>query len=487
MATRAEQQKELYEALAAADAAGDTEAAQAFADALRVLEERDYSQPPGPEAPLNDPAANWASGVGDVARVGVDSFSLGGADYMAGGDARAQTDAARERLGPFGAFATEMAGGGLTPMFSIPQKFGRAVGTVGHALQGGAQSVADAYMHGDTDPMSLLKAAGTGTGATGALSAIADPVATWWSKRKARQGARSTDDVFASANQKYADVSASGGVYKNRDLRSLAAEIQNMKLTPGLDDRAIALRKRLLKDWRNKDITPEQFDDIRQWVRKKMKTVDPHVASTGEDFVKNMDKFESTADVFDAAGNPIPGVGATQKEARAEYSRGKRAETVEKAAAVPLKSQGGYFNPYGGDVEEATRDKFGKLYEEATVKGGKGYSPAEIDKVKEMAMGTTMRNLGALGRAMNPFKKGPEQMLKIAGSAATLGLAPTIARVVQAAGEASTRNAAADLGHLIKDPTGKGIQADPETIAKLKLMLAKTASAGARKMNRGMQ
>jgi hypothetical protein len=200
-----------------------------------------------------------------------------------------------------------------------------------------------------------------------------------------------------------------------------------------------------------------------------------------------MDKFENTADVFDAAGNPIPGVGDTQKAARAEYSRGKRAETVEKAAAVPLKSQGGYLNPYGGDMEEATRDKFGKLYEDATAKGGKGYSPAEIDKIKEMAMGTTMRNLGAFGRAMNPVKQGPEQMLKVAGSVATLGLAPAVARIFQAAGDASTRNAAADLGHLIKDPTGKGIQADPETIAKLKKLLAKTASTGARKMNRGMQ
>ena len=434
----------------------------------------------------------------DLINVFGEGYTWGTGNRLSGGkEAVAEGEAAKERLGG-AALPVEIAGGLASPTIFArgPLMAYRGGKTALNALEGGAGSAADAWAK-DQSWSDVGKAALQGAGLSGIVSKAVEPVSNWLQRadNKANQTYKTAAEQRAGYKKKYADVKAAGGVYQNADLRSLAAEVQNIKLVKGVDDRAIALRKRLLNDWRNKDIPPEDLDKLRRWVRIKMKSAQPNDARLGEEFVSAMDKFTDKTDVVKPSatgiGPPqkVPDVNAKLKSARKDVAGYERGRIVQKVAnRAKRAADTGRMNPFSPSLESARVKGFGGL-EQKIEEGRAGSQFPKVEKkaIEQLRKGTLRRNTGgyaehlAFSGKLGKYLSLAGQLTHLAPGGSALGFpalaASSVAEGLHQFGQKATKTEIEDLLALTRDATGKGIKADPRKIEEARRKMAKILAA----------
>lgn len=137
------------------------------------------------------------------------------------------------------------------------------------------------------------------------------------------------------------------------------------------------------------------------------------------------------------------------------------------------------------EVEAATAAaKKGSAPEAFTpLKGKPGYSPEEQAIVTRLADRTLPRKaMDAVGQ-LSPFKSGGAALAHTALYPLTGGVSTKLGLGAEALGQVSkhlTRRDIEDLGALVRDPEGKGLRTDPETVAKVRDFMAKLMVSGER-------
>lgn len=473
--------------------AGDKVAAKALADEVKRLR----------ALPQVDAAPSFGEGLSSALRVAGDTASFGGTDWLRSKlygttqeEERKTTEADAARLGPVGEVATRTGAAMAGPqvMAAAPAKLARPLRTVGHAVEGGVQSALDAYGHGQSWS-DIGKAGVTGAGLTGVVSAIADPISSWLSRRQQRAKAIENQtygneaELGKAKSAEYGKVDKSGVVYSAGNLKNLGAELNRLDLVPGRDDKAIALIKERMKQWKGKDMSPSELDAMRQDFRNSLKATDIE-KKQGRDIVEAIDKFTAgTPPVKPLPGGvqgpraPVPQINDTLENARALAAREFQHKTVRRTAEKAERNvTSGRMNPFAPSPESATVKEFSKLDEK--IKTGKSptkFPPAVEAGIEQLYKGTPFRNFAGQAEKLSFSGKELPRWAKIAAFPVT-----GAAEVIQRLGKGATQREIEDLQALIRDPSGVGLKvsSDPEYIAKIKDKLARMMTAGYRAQNR---
>lgn len=423
-----------------------------------------------------------------------------------------RTAAAQGRLGPTNVGALGIAEGIVEPTplskIKLVEKAGKVMKPIYYGAEAGLDTAVNAYGHGAplTDlPGEFVK--GSGLGAAG--SAIAGKVGDWWGKRQARksQTYATHEDLRAAEKNKYKEVDASKAVYEARDLRRLHAKLKNMDLVPGTDDPAIALLAKLDKDWRGKDMTATQLDSVRQLINKKL-APNPRQKDVAGDMIKEMDAFTKKTGVVEPYAPGYRGQGPrraatsvdpTLVEARDLHARRQRElQIIKESRRAERDVDKSALNPFGTSLESARLKRFSNIGQKIEEKTNKSkFTPAEASAVDKVAKSgkLSLRRLGGIAEHLS-FSGGLGGHLSglgllVPGMGHVAPLVSTGAEVLHHLGTAATTREINDLRALIRDPSGKGIKADPKTVEAARAKLAQIATAGyratANQRNRGDQ
>jgi hypothetical protein len=438
----------------------------------------------------------------DVVRIGLDTASFGGADWLTGQlpgsegveAERKRTALARERAGWSAPVLDVTTAVAATPSLvaRLPQAAswaGKGLRYGAGAIEGGLQTALSAFGHGEENPAELLRQGITGTGLSAAGQALGGKVGSWLERRRAAasQAFKKAGEVKDAATAKYKQVEASGAHYPMAETDTLLQNLDNALVeetaTPGLDDRAIAVVERLRKDWAGKPISPSELDKVRQWIDRKLIAGNPRGpdAQLGYRLKKEIDGFATRSKPIDlVSGQPNPQAIANLEEARSLYARGSRSADVEKAAAKAkkqAKTTGSAIT--GGNIENTSRQQFEKL--QTRIEEGRtgGWSRDELARIKQIAAGTVGRNVGRLGGVISPFRGSIPLLAHAAtgGMFAPLGIAGEVAAQL---GRRATAREIEELAALVRDPGGKGLTADPAKVQQIRDLLARVMTGGQR-------
>ena len=432
------------------------------------------NKPPDPLDELKN-AANVGS---DVMRVGVDAAGLGSADYMAGGNQKQLTDEARARLGPVGGTLTDIGGGMLTPMGQV-----KNAGRVGKALynagEGGVTNTINEWTHGNRDPMSLGGAFLTGSGISGLASGAGDLWGSWRARRNAEKAIPTDEQIVQEGKDLRKKTKEGGAYYRGDDRRKLEAELTNMRFRRGLDDRAIGVRNHALESLRAGTLTPDQFDMIRQDIRRQSKTTTPWDRTGGEKMIAGMDKWAKGTKVRSRTGADLSGLNDALLGARNKEMIAKQVEEIREAAP----KRRGWANIRGEGSSGPSVNRFEKMAQKNKERGGRGYSPEAQQKIEELARGSKLGDIGEVARRLSPFRNlmtGVGTGIVASSGGMGLPLAAVIGgtEVMSKVGRNATRNEVEELLALTK--TGKGLQIDPEKANKARQLLARISASGTR-------
>jgi hypothetical protein len=447
----------------------------------------------------------------DMARIGVDAASFGFADpaigYLTGEDERAKTQAARSRAGWAGTGMDVATALETAPGFVTGKLIGKAKGAIptvarwlGYGAEGAGQAALSSVGHGETDPSKIGEQAAIGGGLGVAGQAVGGKIASWAERRRAKaaQPYQTFKDVKAAGQAKYGEVDASGAHYPISDtdtlLQSLDTTLTNLKATPGLDDRAIAVVNRLKQDWAGKPINPSELDKVRRWIDKRLIAGNPRGddAQLGYRLREEIDKFTGTTNPIDpVTGLPDTQVNATLEDARSLYARSSRAKAVEGAEAKAQKQADKTGSALtGGNIENARRQQFDRL--QTKIEEGKtgGYSNAETERLAQIVKGTVGRNIGRAGSVISPLRGGLPALLHLAAFPATGGVSTMIGGLGEVASRLSNRATSKEieeLGALVRDPSGRGLTSDPAKIEAARQFMAKLMIGGQRAAQAGGQ
>lgn len=423
----------------------------------------------------------------DLARIGADTASFGFADpaigYFTGADERAKTKAARDRAGWAGTGMDVVTALETAPNLLAGKLLPAAKGAwpavqraFGYGAEGAGQAAVSALGHGERDPAQLLMDAGIGGTLGAAGSAIGGKVGSWLERRraKANQPYKDTQAVKDASSAKYKVVDQSGAHYpaaeSDKLLKTFDDVLAGEDATAGIDDRALAWVAKRRADWGGNDMPVAKLEKLRRSIDKKLVGSDPRSsdAQIGLKLKAEIDDFmKKNVPVDPATGQALPEVTATLKEARDLSARGKRAAEIEKASAK------------AGPGENARRRQFTKLGEKIDERGGRGYSPDEVSRIKAIAKGTLARTAANAAGVLSPFR-GPVQLLghvMTGGTGLPLGMA---AEGAMQLGRRATSRDINDLTALVRDPSGKGLTTDPAKVQQIRDLLARVMVGGAR-------
>jgi hypothetical protein len=469
--------------------AGDTAAARVLAaevKRLRALPVVDASVP----------------SFSDAARISVDSAGMGFADTGFGTNApeetarqRKLTQDARDRAG-WGGTAVDLATQYYMPT-GVPLKMAKGLQVLGHGVSGGVTAAADAYGHGK-DWSEIGESALIGTGAGAAISKLTEPIASWMSRRKQRAEAlkaqpyKTEEDLAKAKSQKYADVDAEGVVYKANNLTRLAAELNQVDLVPGRDDAIIALRNRIMNQWKGKDMSPSELDAVRQQFRKELTATKREKDVAGQ-FIKGMDKYTEKAPLVKPRpkGQQGPEQAASdaaktaQKAARDLAAREFRAQEFgARMAKAERNVTAGRNNPFSPSRESSTIKQASVLDEKIKTGKAKGKFTAEEEAaIEQLYKGTRFRKLAA---AVEPYSFTGKEVGKWSRIAALPMTLP--AEGLRFLGDRATAREVEDIGALIRNQQNYSkIAAKPAEVASKKETLARLMGGVVRQRNRGEQ
>lgn len=422
MATR----EQLIQALAAADAAGNTEDANMIANAIKAMyvvgTPKEFSEADRIQAQFD--AMPWYGKLGqsidDMVRLGAAGFtfnyadkaaalgsSLFGADYETElANQRRLTDEARQRAGLAGSVA-ELGGSIASPVTraigaatgAIP----RAAGTLGRVLQGGATGAAEGTAMGalsaagaDQDiTQGAIEGGASGAVFGAALPAVAQTAGKLLGVFDNVTPRRTTDQMRAAKDAAYDAVDNAGISFSPNTTASVANDIaneaRNMRIDPdrrfGVHRNAIrVLEDKILPDMTaGTPISLGRLDQLRQTINRDV-SVDPSNKAFGDMFLRHIDNMiENTPQgglVSGSAGQADDLI----RGARDANRRYKANQTVNEAVEKGLdRGQEGQVQ-LRGILDNPNRRKF--------------FSPDEQAGMRQVVRGTTkQRAADMIGRA----------------------------------------------------------------------------------------
>lgn len=187
-----------------------------------------------------------------------------------------------------------------------------------------------------------------------------------------------------------------------------------------------------------------------------------------------LSRRKAKADQLYKSADDVEGAAWTASDPAAAQdlaARGKRARAVEDATAK-AKKDAGILRNRGGNLEEPTQKRFGEI-------DTSGYPAEEASRVKQIAEGTMKRNLAAMAGGLSPARGGAQLLGHIMTGGAFTPLAAA-AEAAQGVGRRATAREIEELGALVRDPSGKGLKTDPETVRKIRDLFARTMVGGER-------
>lgn len=316
MATR----EQLEKALRNAHGAGDTAAAQRFADEIRKLDsgpskaQQDFDALPTYMKPVK--------ALDDLLRVGSDALTFGGVDYLrtlAGTQpdietARQATGEARERSGAAGdvtAAASALPLMMAMPALSVPASAGPVLAPLANtglaALEGSAWGGLDALGHGRDVTEGQLTGAAFGAGGkvvSGLLGRGLD-----WAVEKATRGQRiEPRELRLAKDRAYNAMEDEQIAFRPSAVDDLIDRVDDVSKDayPGVQNEAIAARNRAKKNLRaggqgfRRNRTMTQIDKERQNFRRDVvNSPVPTNKPYGIDMISELDRW-----MDDAVNNP---------------------------------------------------------------------------------------------------------------------------------------------------------------------------------------
>lgn len=483
--------------------------------------EQTYAKPEAPAPSLMSRIANSqqvkdlmdpgkaVQALSDVGRVAADDLTFGFADpaigYLSGQDERGMTQQARQRMGwaatPLDLTAMVEGSPALAgKVVSGAKGFVPAVSrAVGYGAEGAGQAALSAVGHGETDPGKIGEQAAIGSALGAGGSAVGGKVASWAERRalKAAQPFKTSADIEAASGAKYKQVDQSGASYPRDQtdtlLQGLDRTLVENTATPGLDDRAIALVNRLKKDWAGKPINPTELDKVRRWVDEKLIAGNPRGpdAQLGYRLKDEIDNFSKQGNVIDPlTGQPNAQVNQDLLDARSLKARQYRSEAVDTAAAKAQKQADKTGSALtGGNIENATRQQFDKLQAKIPEGAGRGgWGEDAAARIKQIAEGTTGRNIGRFGGAFSPLRGSVPALAHMILGPFTGGLSTAVGiggEVAAQLGRRATARQVEDLAALVRDPSGRGLTSDPAKIQQARDLMARIMVSGQRTSQMG--
>jgi hypothetical protein len=401
---------------------------------------------------------------------------------------RAKTAAADKRLGP-GATALDLGAGYVDPLaagFKYIPAATKAAKIGLHTAEGGIGSGVSAYNAGKSWP-EIGTAAAEGAGLTGAVGAVATPVARIYNKyfgrelpstkqltEESRLPYKSAEQTTYGTNAKYPPAATTAFSQSFDD-------ILGQKFKP--QDAAQEFSRRL-RSFRKGGIDPIQLEELRGLISSRVirggKTADP---ALGNELLNELDRFTTApANVPVGMRGPEPSIRTDIEKGRTLTAQAKRAKTVE--AADTRATRAAQRSP-GVDLETRRRANFGKISDAIEADKLKGYSPEAQTRIKQIADGTVGRNVKR-ALANTPSLPAGIQALAGLGTAGfslpiTLGMS-AISALAQRSLNKSTGRDIQELQELMR--TGK--LTSVEQADKLRQLLARMAITKTRE-NAGAQ
>lgn len=372
----------LERALIAADAAGDTEAAQQLAQALRQAQTFEQAAPPEMTEREQYYAGPEQRGIGSelVRQVGLTG--------------RAVLGGAAQALEPFDAPVRYLLNQALPgdPFVPLEQATDQALTVAGvpepeTATERGVQDVSR-FVTGFAGGMGLANKADDAV--LGALNLA----------KRAPAAAPTTSQLRQTANAAYKAADDAGLGIAPQSFERFAGRLNNMARSLGVDrdihPRATAALRRITEQADSgQPVRLEDFEILRKVTKAARSAPDASERKIGTAIVREMDDYINRIGGSDiVSGDPVAAREALTL-ARSAWSRMAKSETVQDAiekAGV----RAGQFS--GSGFENALRTQFRQIA--MNDKRLRGFSPAEQAAIKKIAMGgpidNAFRQLGKL-------------------------------------------------------------------------------------------
>jgi len=429
-------------------------------------------QQPAPEAPPSQPQAPaYDGGIFRAATEGSQAGLMGGFDDEITAGMLAPIDAgidwlkgdgfdmgkaytrkqqmldaqkgARRAEHPIASIGGELAGG-LALGTKIPSLAARpAASLLGRVGLGAAEGAGYGALYGagEAKPGERLSGAAKG-GAVGAgIGGTVGLVGGMLARRSARNAMPpppTSDDVLAQSQALYRASEQQGVKFKDTGIQHLGANLKmaagriNDRLRPetaGFMDEIDALF--------NNDMSLEVFDEFRKSLNKSIPKAKPDDVRTLTAMKKVLDHFADNVPAGQMTGGPA-GVDML-KEARQMWSRGMKAETVERIMDVADVQTGQYTQ--SGLANTITRE-MRTLYKQIVKgKAANNWTKEEIALIRQMAKG------GSSSSIVNLFAKfAPRGVVSIIGGQAAGSMIPGVGNIAvpllgHVAGQAADRAA----------------------------------------------
>lgn len=338
------------------------------------------------------------------------SAGLGSATGIGGeaGDYEGNLEAQRQRDAEGGAarFAGQMAGA-----FALPGAAARTVG--GAALQSAGMGAAYGFGSGEGGGVERLKNAGYGAAVGGAVGGTVRGITNAFANRAVRRAIPSNDELRKAATTAYNKADAAGVIVKPSGMRRLSQEITadlaefgyDPALQPGVA--TVINRINALSD---QNVTLKGLDIVRRVAANAAKLRDnPSQQAIASRVIDKLDEFiETLPDQDVLAGNAKNGAQAL-REARDLWSRLRRSEMVDTAAAkaeLRAASTGS-----GGNVDNVTRQNVRRLLENP-----RGMTKAERAAAERVVRGTKGQSALRLAGKLSPQGNGLMAALGVGGA-----------------------------------------------------------------------
>lgn len=448
-------------------------------------------QPQGAWETIKSGARSFVGAADDIARIGLDTMSLGAMDHLAGylsgrgvEAERADTEAARQRAGHAGTAASVIgslapsglavkAGAGLTKMAapsiaSAAQKglTGLGLRTAGMATVGAGMGAGEAVVKGDDAAHGAIVGALSGAAGNLAGEAVSAGVSKVAGAFNRKPNIPGIDDLRSAKDAAYAKADQSGVIYTpgavDRINTKVAQELAGIGYDPALQPGASVAVKRLM-ELQGQNVTLTGLDTVRK------------IASNG--FIpgnksNNLAVSKVIAAIDDAVtaprgadvltGNATSAADAL-KEARGLASRVSKFERVFEGvnkAELRAASTGS-----GGNVDNATRQNIRQILEKP-----RGFTPDEREALRTVVEGTPAQNVARVIGKLSPTGNGLMAALGLGATATNPAMVagPAIGMVAKALADRGTTKSVDALQDIIRAGGSRSAaQAAPNALQRL--------------------
>lgn len=367
----------------------------------------------------NNTLGGMAAGVGkaldDNVRLAANGISLGFLDKALGPEARAATNAARDRQGYTG-MASEALGSMALPMGAAKAgltatNLPKVGGMLGLPLDGAAVGALNAYGN-DKDV-----ATGAGIGAVGGL--IGQGIGAGINRAFTKKPVIPTAEELKKAGQAAFERSkAEGVIFKPEAVDRLRGDVYkdfaDFGFHPQNQPGASVAYGELERLAQGGNVAMEGLHTARKVAQGGFNPTNPSNNALIGKVTERIDDFAANASPEDVlAGNP-QAAAAALKEGQNYWSRFRKLEKVQELmdrAGLNAGSTGS-----GGNVENATRQQLKRILTDKKMM--RGFTADEKAAVKQAVLGTPVQNALRLAGKMSPQGNGLMLWLQGAGSVA---------------------------------------------------------------------